>query len=161
MSKDSLESYKRSVELNYAYADISGLFEILESVYIQLCLSDPYFNAYTRYVYFNVTRTHSIQFFKQIDTENSEVFSQLLFYCYRVRGIFEIVRFDESYIEELDNDGKITTEPKILKATDKQQFYKLDSSTFMVIKDYLKNWFDEILISVKKSENYDKLNERF
>ena len=149
MSKDSLESYKRSIELNYAYADISGLFEILESVYIQLCLSDPYFNAYTRYKYFNVTRTHFIQFFKQIDADNSETLSQVMFIPYSAEGNLKIVRIDED---------QISSKPVI---EDDEQNYKLDSSTFMVIKDYLKKWFDEILISVKKSENYDKLNERF
>lgn len=137
MSKDSLESYKLSVELNYAYADRSGLFEILESAYIQLCLSDPYFNAYTRYGYFNVTRTHFIQFFKQIDADNSETLSQVMFIPYSAEGNLKIVRIDED---------QISSKPVI---EDDEQNYKLDSSTFMVIKDYLKNWFDEILISVK------------
>lgn len=147
MSKDSLEFYKRSIGLDYAYADRSGLFEILESAYIQLCLSYSYFNAYTRYRYFNVIRTHFIQFFKQIDADNSETLSQVMFYS--VEGNLKIVRIDED---------QILSKPVI---KDDEQNYKLDSSTFMVIKDYLKNWFDEILISVKKSENYDKLKERF
>jgi hypothetical protein len=59
------------------YADRSGLFEILESAYIQLCNSDPWFNAYTDYHYSNV-KVHEINISKQLDIEGTEAcFSEI------------------------------------------------------------------------------------
>ena len=43
---DSLERYRMLVKPNpERYTDRSGLFEILESAYIQLCNSDPWFKG--------------------------------------------------------------------------------------------------------------------
>lgn len=135
MSKESLDSYRQFVSLDPSYADKSGLFEIIESIYIQLCLDNIYFNAYTRYEYCNVTYTHCIQIFKQIDVNISKIFSQVMIYSCDIGSSFIIIKYNCN-----DDYDDIT-----------KQTCKFDSSTFMIIKDYLKNWFSEILINVKKN----------
>ena len=135
---DSLERYRMLVEPNpERYTDRSGLFEILESAYIQLCNSDPWFNAYTDYHYFNVVREHEIKISKQLDLDGGEVwFSAVLLYCYRDRGEFEIHRIDYE-------EGKETVREETLK-------YEFGPGTFSIVYNYLKDWFSEILIRVKE-----------
>ena len=135
---DSLERYRMLVEPNpEKYTDKSGLFEILESAYIQLCNSDPWFNAYTDYHYFNVVREHLIKISKQLDIEGTEVcFSEIFIYCYRDRGIFELHRIDYE-------EGNSKTREETLK-------YEFGPGTFSVVYNYLKDWFSEILIRVKE-----------
>ena len=143
---DSLEKYKILVKPNpELYTDRSGLFEILESAYIQLCNSDPWFNAYTDYHYLNVVREHGIKISKQLDLEGNEVcFSEIFLYCYRDRGTFEIHRIDYNY--------KKTVRDEILE-------YEFGPGTFLIVYDYLKDWFSENLIRVKEYKPINYENE--
>lgn len=135
MSKDSLRNYRDLVSIDPDnYTDRSGLFEIIESIYLQLCISDPYFNAYTEYSYYNAIKTHKIRFFKQIDILEIETISELHIYCYQNSGLVEIAELDEY---------------KGMKKMEVINTFKFDSSTFSRLNDYIKSWFDEILISVK------------
>lgn len=132
--KESLENYKRLVSINpESYEDRSGLFEILESVYIQLCNVDPYFNAFTEYSYLNVVHEHRIIFFKQVDLEKVEIVSEILLYCYYDRGYVELCRIDK-------REDKYTSIEHVA----------FGRNTFMDIYTYLKEWFNEILINVNK-----------
>lgn len=135
MSKDSLRNYRDLVSIDpQHYTDRSGLFEIIESIYLQLCLDDPYFNAYTEYSYYNSIKTHRIRFFKQTSELESETVSELHIYCYQNSGLVEIAELDEY---------------KGMKKMEVINTFKFDSSTFGRLNDYIKSWFDEILISVK------------
>lgn len=141
---DSLENYRKLVEPDpEKYVDRSGLFEIIESAYIQLCNSDPWFNAYTDYYYLNVVREHEIKIFKQLDLDGNEIWFSEVLMCYKDRGIFEIHRID--YKEEESS----TKEEKTLN--------EFGPGTFLIVYNYLKDWFSEILIRVKeyKPNNYE------
>ena len=129
---DSLSNYRILVEPDPGkFVDRSGLFEIIESAYIQLCNSNSWFNAYTDYEYLNVVREHKITISKQLDLEgNKKEFSSIYLFCYRERGEFEIRR--------VDDEGKT-----------QNLIYEFGTGTFAIIYNYMKDWFDEILINVK------------
>lgn len=137
---DSLKEYKELTELTNSYDD-SGLFEILESVYIQLCQSDPWFNAYTDYKYLNAVKEHELVISKLLDLSGStHLFSQLFLYS----------RSDEIpiiCIDRIDYDQKGRGEKKVYET------YVFDSNTFTNVYNSLKTWFDENLINVKKFKN--------
>ncbi len=137
---DSLQDYIRLIEPNPdRYTDYSGLYEILESAYIQLCQNNPYFNVYTEYSYFNVVKEHRIKISKLLNLEGKEyLFSETFFYCYLDRGEFEIHRVD--YSNEIP-------------AKEETRKYQFGNETFLVIYNYLRDWFDEILINVKNYNN--------
>ena len=144
MSKESLQDYKRFCEIDPHYTDESGLYEILESAYLQLCLEDPSFNAYTEYFYYNVIKTHSIIFFKQVSIEDREILSELLIDNLNDR-YFEIRRIDKTMKGFFDQYNNPINYTEINK-------YYLGADAFTTIFNYLKNWFAEILISVKNKE---------
>lgn len=137
---DSLREYKELTELTNSY-DNSGLFEILESVYIQLCQSDPWFNAYTDYKYLNAVKEHELVISKLLDLSGStHLFSQLFLYS----------RGDEIpiiCIDRIDYNQKGREERKVYET------YVFDSNTFTNVYNSLKTWFDENLINVKKFKN--------
>lgn len=142
---DSLERYKILVEPNPEYyEDKSGLFEIIESAYIQLCNSDSWFNAYTDYHYFNVIKEHQICISKQLDIEGTEFrFSEIFLHSYiEGKRVFQIVRIDYEN-NERDQENSVK--------------YEFGPGTFSIIYNYLKDWFSEILIRVKeyKPNNYE------
>lgn len=134
MSKESLETYKILSSVDVKYVDNSGLFEILESIYLQLCSNNPYFNAYTEYNYFNVIKDHTITFFKQKTLYEKEYISRL--FISSNSGIIFIrqCNYNDSYKSAIEG----------------LQTFSLDSNTFLTIKKIIEDWFDEILINVKK-----------
>lgn len=146
---ESLHKYIELVSVDPEhYVDRSGLYEIIESIYIQLCNSNPWFSAYTEYSYSNVIKEHQIEISKQIDLDNKVMFSTILIseYC----GKVEITRYDCDF----SNEEKIP----IKKIS--HDFHELGYSTFQHIYNYLKNWFDEILIHVKEYNTINKKDEK-
>lgn len=137
---DSLKEYKELTELTNSY-DNSGLFEILESAYVQLCQSDPWFNAYTDYKYFNAVKEHQIVISKLLDLSgNTHMFSQVFLYS----------RNDEIptvNIDRMDYDWSGNIDKTVYET------YVFDSNIFTNVYNSLKTWFDENLINVKKFKN--------
>lgn len=151
MSKESLRDYKRFCEISAEYIDESGLYEILESAYLRLCLGDSYFNAYTEYSYFNVCKIHRIIFFKQVSIEDREILSELLIDNLNDR-YFEIRRIDKTIMEMKGFiDYSVDQYNNPINYTEINKYY-LGADAFTTIFNYLKNWFAEILISVKNKE---------
>ena len=145
---DSLKDYELLCAANPEdYVDRSGLFEILESAYIQLCQNDPWFNAYTEYSYYNVIRVHQVEISKLIDLEgNKHVFSKITL-RYRMNGKFEISRYDYSYAKNTVHEVASECE------------FEFGSGSFLVVLNYLRDWFSEILISVKNYKHINTENE--
>lgn len=140
---DSLQRYRNLVEVNpEKYLDNSGLFEIIESAYIQLCESNPWFNVYTEYSYYNVVKDHQIEISKILDLDGSnKIFTRVLIHKYSGSKHFQIYRVDykdcgRCYEESVE--------------------YDFGAETFKIIYNYLKDWFDENLIHVK---NYKLINK--
>ena len=142
MSRDSLDRYKRLVSVDPSYIDRSGLFEIIESIYFQLSISNPYFNAYVEYGYYNVIKTHILRFFKQINLEKIETISELNIYYSRNLELISILELNLS-----KDDDKVEKE---------EYMYKLNSSSFDKLKDFIESWFNKIIINViNKDKNHE------
>ena len=136
---ESLENYRQLVSINQErYEDTSGLFEIIESIFIQLSQSNPIFNAYVDYLYLNVVHGHIIEISKLLDLEGNKIrFSEILLSCNSRGDYFEIFRTD------FENNETSYTESRR---------YEFGYTSFNIIFDYISNWFSEILIRVNNNK---------